>query len=145
MKRTTGQLPDSVSLQFKIMASHLLQELETYKLRVELIEAPEQRHCGHMIRFATSHNPYWWSDLYHNYESRKAPKKTRKPHRRTSNKLDRTLFMGSLKRISEGNDDNRRYDEYCRNFLKVCVTEGFEDIPPDEQSIDYFKNIKELL
>ncbi len=42
----------------------LKQDLLAHKLRIILIPAPEQKHCGHKIRAVETENPAWYSNLY---------------------------------------------------------------------------------
>lgn len=38
-------------------------ELDLERLEVTLVPAPDQRHCGHMVRAVVGQNPEWYRDL----------------------------------------------------------------------------------
>lgn len=63
---------------FSREADFLYEELIFQKLEVELSRAPDQKFPNHKIRRAISHNPAWYSELYHskNHIKRKSCEKS---------------------------------------------------------------------
>lgn len=92
-------------------AETMLKELETEKLRIGTIPAPEQRHSNHKIRVVLETNPVWYSDLYNEIGY-----------------VDRRIVLNSLKRISKRESTNYKYDammldvinEQIENFQAYC-------------------------
>jgi len=87
--------PAAIRKYFRDEAKFLYHHLEQNKLKIILIPAPEQKHCGHKIRMVDQYNPQWYSELYHSL-----------PHFRR----DRSLR--SLQRIDKG-EDQPFIDQRC--------------------------------
>lgn len=117
-----------------VEAQIMLKELEDQQLQVVLVPAPDPRHLHHMIRQAESHNPAWYSDLYHLL-----------PHWRR----DRT--WRSLRRLTRAQDkpstiippQKNLYDAVYRGLVRERLTGGYEtvegyEIPPCEEAVRYF-------
>jgi hypothetical protein len=123
METKTINLPDRVYRSFLQMAENLLSELSMYRQEIVLVPAPQPMHDGHMIRMPTNQNPYWWSNLYNSHPC----------------KLDRKSFIGSLNRIKDRCDDDRKYDCFTRQTIKNFCVHGIYGGDPDNTVKDYFE------
>lgn len=118
-----NDLPEIVQDSFARMAESLLSELQGSELRVVLVDAPEQRHCGHKVRMAVDKNAHWWSQLYANHQPRK---------------LDKGCFSNALQRIVDGRTNRQATGPYDPMAFELC-REYLTDIYPDDCVIVYFK------
>lgn len=108
-------LPKIIHDELNLVAQELLQELNTSRLHVVLVPAPEQRFEGHMIRLAIEKNPRWWQDLYASYR----PKK-----------LDKKGFKEALERFMEKGPGKSLYDN--------MVYENIVARAEEEYGMEYF-------
>lgn len=98
------------------LAETLLKELETQKLRIGTVPAPDQRHSNHKIRAVFETNPVWYSDLYNEIGY-----------------VDRRIVVNSLKRIAKRESTKYKYDsmmldvinEQIDNFKAYCEEEQY--------------------
>ena len=56
-------LPGNIQTSFVLAALEMLHTLDNNRLHVILVDAPEQRFTGHMIRVAAERNVEWYRDL----------------------------------------------------------------------------------
>jgi hypothetical protein len=111
-------------------ARFLYYDLESNKLDVVLVPAPDPKHCNHMIRKAINNNPQWYSDLY------------------WSNKhFRRDRSINALERIVDEKDRPFRslpfkYDAVYRELIFEHLTQGYKYFPGNSLVKAYF-NIKE--
>ena len=110
--------PPEVQASFQREAQLLLGELQSNKLEVILIPAPEQRFSGHKIRVAVNHNPPWYSQIYQQV-----------PH------IKRERVERCLQRLTESQDGRYRrrpyrYDFRFREIIFERLIDGYEDSDP---------------
>lgn len=132
-------LPNFPRISFLQEAEFLHYELTNNKLKVVLIPAPSPRHACHMIRFAESHNPYWYGSIYYSHSRGK-----------------RKSFENSLLRLINNNDQDFNpktnqymYDTVFRWLAYSRLVEGYigEDglrVFPDNE-IRAFFGLEEVL
>lgn len=119
-----GYVPEEVRQHFKEDAGYLHHELETNRLRIILIPAPDPQHYNHEIRAVDTRNPKWYSEIYWEHFP-----------------IRRDLSLRSLRRIHLGEDKDftqanykYRYDMLYRDFIFERLTKGYEEmgykIPP---------------
>lgn len=118
--RSISILPNGIQDYFVDYAHLLKQDLLTHKLRIILIPAPEQKHCGHKIRKVETENPAWYSSLYSSI-----------PHFRRDRSLC-ALERIVLKEDKAFTDTNcgvvrykYHYDSVYRKLIFERLTEGF--------------------
>ena len=68
-------IPEAIQQSMNYTAYEMLADLYNNRLQVVLVDAPEQRFVGHMIRVAVEHNVWWWKQLYAEYKPKKLDKK----------------------------------------------------------------------
>src|SRR3989344_5340758 len=96
-----GYVPEKVRQHFKEDASFLHHELETNRLRIILIPAPNPQHYNHKIRAVDTRNPEWYSMIYWEHFP-----------------IRRDLSLRSLRRIHQGED---------RDFIFERLTKGYKE------------------
>lgn len=73
----------------------MAEDLDQSRLEVTLVPAPDQRHCGHMVRVVAGHNPGWYRDLLSLF-----PRSRRdRAHRFTDSTLNRRDVLAVIHRL----------------------------------------------
>jgi hypothetical protein len=124
-------LPEIIREHFRDDALFLLGELESNRLEVILVPAPDPKHTGHMIRAVENRNPGWYSNLYWSY-----------------NHFRRDKSVRSLNRIIEERDGHHgivrfKYDWIYRSIMQERLIDGFRaamgyKVPPNNEVRDFF-------
>ena len=96
------QLPINIAKAFAMVATDMHTDLQTCRLEVVLVDAPEQKFIGHKIRVASNSNPWWYREYSAHY-----------PH-----KLDRKCFINSLERFIKFKHKNCKYDRMLFQLIK---------------------------
>ena len=91
-------------------AGLMLDELEEFFLRVELLPAPEPMHVGHMVRTVTNQNPEWYKYAW-----------------RTLGSSSRQRIKGALRRI----ENRTTRDGASDNVLLEIAVRRVNDEEPD--------------
>lgn len=134
VNRPINYLPDSIREIFIRHAGCLLKELESRRLEVLLIPAPDPKFEGHKIRVAENSNPDWYQELYHSYRH-----------------FRRDRSKKALSRIKSLNDGKfikgrYKYDSIYRELIFNRLTKGYiqdnYDIEPDDECRNFFKKAK---
>ncbi|MFZ5391683.1 MAG: hypothetical protein ACOZAR_00630 [Patescibacteria group bacterium] len=94
--RPLKELPKSIRDYYVDMAQYLLDNLNSQRLEVELVPAPEPKFDSHKIRFVRQSNPEWYREIYHG-----------------NNNVRRDRSCLALRRISKMADV--AYDSYGHN------------------------------
>ena len=117
-------LPEEIKPHYIGEAEYLLNDLETNRLRVILVPAPQPMHQMHMIRVVESYNPEWYSSLYWSIDH-----------------FRRDRSLRALNRIIKQNDKPFRvqpykYDMIYRELIHERLMNGFYEqgyeIPPNQ-------------
>lgn len=143
-ERPIKEMDDRISIYFASMANLLYRDLFSQTLKVELAEAPEQKHPNHKIRVVNESNPEWYKDLYSRYSHVRTyrSKKTNRERKCLESKLKRRTSLNALERINGFMDSYYDIDFIYRDFIFERLTEGYEEkgykILPLEQVRKYF-------
>jgi hypothetical protein len=108
MKLTTQELSDA--------ALELLIELESSRLEVVLIPAPEQRHSCHSVRAVQESNAEWYQKMCKRHLRR------RKRYSKPDTLINRAHTIKALERVMEGRIDSL-YAERLMPFIKEKAQE----------------------
>ena len=113
LDRPINELPNPLRKLFLKEAHLLYQEMQSQKLEVCLIPAPNPHHEGHKIRIATNHNPEWYKEIYWSMSN-----------------FRRDLSMRALERIINTKDKAfvvkpYKYDAIYREIIEKRLKEFF--------------------
>ena len=111
-------LPPHVLPGVILAAQDMLFELERGELKVGLVPAPDERHDGHMIRAAVSHNALWYRQFV----------------AARGKNTDRQRVIKALNKIINCDDLTGVYDLELFETVKTWLVDYMED--PD--AINFF-------
>ena len=100
-------------------ALELLAELESTRLDVVLVPAPDQRHSGHMIRVAQEGNCEWYRSLCDEYQSSR-----RRRSFKSDTKIKRAHTVRALERIIAGSYEGA-YAERLMPYVEERLKEMY--------------------
>ncbi len=121
--------PAPIRKYFKEEAKFLYHHLELNKLKIILIPAPEQKHCGHKIRVVDQSNPEWYSELYQSLAHFRRDRSLRSLQR--ISKAEDQLFVNyNCGALPYKNHYDRVYRETIfKRLVEGHTTEGYEFKP----------------
>src|SRR4051794_35935647 len=93
------------------LATEMLNDLETWRLEVVLIPAPDPQHSCHRVRCVQSQNPVWYRKFCELYPSGRQ-RRSWKPDTR----IKREQTVRALKRIIDG-DYSGEYADRLLHFI----------------------------
>tara|TARA_Y100000310_G_scaffold334129_1_gene413136 strand:- start:1278 stop:1877 length:600 start_codon:yes stop_codon:yes gene_type:complete len=103
----TSIYPKQIQEGFRSEAERLNWELDSFRLEVILVPAPEPMHASHMVRTAVNTNPPWYSGLYFAHPNFK-----------------RKRFRAAVGRVISGKDGPYRTGNFVRG---ISLEERFYD------------------
>ncbi len=107
------ELPKRLEEIFSEEARILYHELESNRLEVTLIPAPDPQFQGHKIRYVENTNPGWYRNLYHSIN-----------HFRRDRSLDSLLRISLKKDWADDGFPFCSYDLTYRNLILNRLAEG---------------------
>lgn len=99
----------------------MLHSLRRERLAVGLAEAPEARHCGHLVRVVNGQNPEWYRELCEQYPSYR--KHQREKHSQT--RISRKRIIKALECLVKGKGSK---SWYVRDLISAA-----EDVREDDE------------
>jgi hypothetical protein len=132
----------------RAMAKAMAHELATTFLEVGLLPAPTERHHGHHVRAAISHNPKWYRDLCAAFASNRRDAIRWRKHK---TKIKRRETLAALDRLASGRVDGvytQRLIPYVRSEITAAADQfaaeaaAYEARTPRARARSYVRQVR---